>query len=82
MWSTYLLSMIRFREINDNDYNSISDILSRELIDNRWVDNIVIRSWCMDECNRRGIKWFGKHNKDVIPNLVQMTIKKAKQLCR
>ena len=68
-----------FRAIKSFDYEAISDILAKELSRNNWVDAIGVRSWCMDECNSKGIQWWGKGNENVIPTLVQMTFAKAKK---
>lgn len=60
-----------FRQITSKDYEQISNILAVELERNDWVDVVGLRSWCMDECNKLGIKWWGKDNAFVIPTLIQ-----------
>lgn len=66
-----------FRQINATDYEFISNILADEYRRNNWVDVVGLRSWCMDECNKLCIKWWGKENIFVIPTLIQMIYQKA-----
>ena len=63
-----------FRRITATDYKVIAATLKREYQRNKWVDAVGVRSWCMDECNKLGVKWWGNENKNVIPNLVHMVM--------
>ena len=69
-----------FRPINDKDYESVSSLIAKEVKKYPFLkkDKVAVRSMLMDELNSRGIKWFGKEDKNVIANLLDMTMEKAK----
>ena len=65
-----------FRQMTKTDYQVISETIRKEYSSHPWLDIVAIRSMLMDECNDLGIKWWGKENKEVIPALVRLVIKK------
>ena len=61
-----------FRKITKTDYQVISENIRQEYCLNSWLDTVAIQSMVMDECNRLGIKWWGKENKEIVPILVKL----------
>lgn len=67
-----------FRPIEKKEFQEIANVVAREIRMLPFLDKVAIRSMLMDECNVRGIKWYGKENASVIPELVKLSMKRAR----